>query len=309
VRGAHALPPDQLDAHIQQIAGANPGLSADDLHMKAVVDPARAGNHHLASAVMAGLRKRHDSINAHAQGAAARGDMATAAHLADRAHEHVPDGRTVRHFVEGGAVTVHVRPGNSHRLTPQQFHDHLVGPGTSFDHLMEKGIDHNLAKISQMHPPGGAPPARTGYQEGGAVSGDPAYTPIGGLPGAGGTGGEGDEDEEQRRIRIEGARADARNDTFQGQPKFSYADMQRANAQGRSYLLREDAQRGPGYAEGGSVSDDQISFDPSTDYIDNYGGDGAQQETERRRIQAERAAQDRQTEDASKKYPKDTVAR
>lgn len=173
MRGDRALPPEHLDAHISQTAAANPGLDANDVHMRAVTDPARAGDLPKAAAVLAGLRRRHDSLNAHAQGAAAHGDLVTAAVLADRAHEHVPDGRRVRHFVNGGAVTVDVKPGRTHRLTGQQFHNHLAGLGTDFDHLMTKGMDHHLGVAS-----GADVRAPVGYQQGGGVNDPMAYANV-----------------------------------------------------------------------------------------------------------------------------------
>jgi hypothetical protein len=110
------------------------------------------------AALLAGLRKRYDAMIAMAQGAHAHGDIKTAAHLASKAHDMVPDGKNLTHNVtpDGHILSVvHGRGGvqSTHAMTSQQFHHYLVGPATSFDHVIDNGVGHNLHIASGKQQP------------------------------------------------------------------------------------------------------------------------------------------------------------
>jgi hypothetical protein len=156
------------------------------------------------AALLAGLRKRYDAMIGMAQGAHAHGNLPAAAHLASKAHDMVPDGKnlTMQPTPDGNVgATVSSRAGvhSQHVMTPQQFHHYLVGPATSFDHVIDSGVGHNLHIASGQKQPrtpdhpadpihkvrqvlqhtrkmfgvdkiGQAPP-RTGYAAGGLVRG------------------------------------------------------------------------------------------------------------------------------------------
>ena len=148
--GANALPPEQLDARLQQVASANPDLSEGGINFRAVTDPDLDPNGR--SAVLAGLRNRYNSMNAHAQGAVGSDDLETAIELANRAHNQVPDNRDVTYaLTDDGNVQATVKPTMgggepaNYTLTPQQFHDFQVGNGTDFDSLIDNGLEKNLA--------------------------------------------------------------------------------------------------------------------------------------------------------------------
>jgi hypothetical protein len=120
------------------------------------VQPGADMNHR--AALLAGLRKRYDAMIAMAQGAHAHGDLKTAAHLASKAHDMVPDGKNLTHNVtpDGHILSVvHGRDGvhSTHPMTSQQFHHYLVGPATSFDHVIDNGVGHNLHIASGRQQP------------------------------------------------------------------------------------------------------------------------------------------------------------
>lgn len=175
LNGNNAMDPQELEGILQQIAQLDPNQSEDAVNLTAIVQAAQSGDMDRASSILAGFRRRFDRLNATAQGAAAHGDMAAAAQLAGKAHSQVPDGMTVAYTVSPeGSVTATVSPSNaSFTMDWQQFHDYLVGPATSFDHILENGLEKNLAiasggqKGGQQAP--GDNPAPTGYAEGGEV--------------------------------------------------------------------------------------------------------------------------------------------
>jgi hypothetical protein len=110
------------------------------------------------AALLAGLRKRYDAMIGMAQGAHAHGDIRTAAHLAGKAHDMVPDGKSLsmQPTPDGNVgATVSSRAGvhSQHVMTPQQFHHYLVGPATSFDHVIDNSVGHNLAIASGQKQP------------------------------------------------------------------------------------------------------------------------------------------------------------
>ena len=212
VEGANAMDPQELDAVLQQIAQLDPNQSEDAVNLTAIVQAAQSGDMERASSILAGFRKRFDSLNAHAQGAAAHGDLAAAAQLAGKAHSQVPDGLQVSYAVgaDGNSVTATVTPsGQTFQLDGQQFHDYLVGPATSFDHILENGLEQNLT-IASGGQQGGqqAPlqnPAPTGFAAGGeeprgyALGGTVEEESFGTYQLAG--GGEDFQQQEQDRIR------------------------------------------------------------------------------------------------------------
>ena len=172
VRGDNALPPNDLDVHLRHAADSDPDGNPGDHAVRAVTNPDL--NPDGQAAVLAGLRQRYDSMITHAQGAMAHGDVPTAIELAQRAHDQVPDGQDLHLQTDGGdTVTATVRgPGGdiSHPMTLQQFHDYLVGPATSFDHVIENGLGRNLQIASGNSgtretgsTPETAAPPQTGY--------------------------------------------------------------------------------------------------------------------------------------------------
>jgi hypothetical protein len=170
INGDNALDPDELDGVLQQIAQLDPNQSEDVVNLTAIVQAAQSGNMDRAASILAGFRRRFDRLNAHAQGAAAHGDLAVAAQLAGKAHSQVPDGLQVSYAVgqDGNSVVATITPtGQTFQMSGQQFHDYLVGPATSFDHILENGLEKNLAIASggQGQPGAGA----TGFAAGGAV--------------------------------------------------------------------------------------------------------------------------------------------
>jgi hypothetical protein len=106
------------------------------------------------AALLAGLRKRYDAMIGMAQGAHAHGNLKAAAHLATKAHDMVPDGKNLTHHVTPDGhilAVVHSPQGGvhtTHSMSPEQFHHYLVGPATSFDHVLENGAHKNLAIAS-----------------------------------------------------------------------------------------------------------------------------------------------------------------
>jgi hypothetical protein len=112
------------------------------------VQPGVDMNHR--AALLAGLRKRYDAMIAMAQGALAHRDENAAVRFAQRAHDMVPDGKSlILHVQPDGNVLaiVHDPRGGEqsrHVMTPDQFHHYLIGPATSFDHVIENGVGHNL---------------------------------------------------------------------------------------------------------------------------------------------------------------------
>jgi hypothetical protein len=106
------------------------------------------------AALLAGLRKRYDAMIAMAQGALAHRDENAAVRFAQRAHDMVPDGKSlILHVQPDGNVLaiVHDPRGGEqsrHVMTPDQFHHYLIGPATSFDHVIDNGVGHNLGIAS-----------------------------------------------------------------------------------------------------------------------------------------------------------------
>ena len=181
LRGDNAMPPEQLDQVLQQIGQIDPSLDEDGRNLTAIVEAAKRGHMDIASSMLAGFRKRFDSLNAHAQGAMAHGDVAAAAQLSGKAHSQIPDGLRVGYAPQrDGSVIATVTPtGQTFQMSGQQFHDYIVGPGTSFDHLLENGLEKNLSIASggQGQPGGGT----TGFAAGGAEP-PPEFTPEGEEP-------------------------------------------------------------------------------------------------------------------------------
>jgi hypothetical protein len=182
LRGDNAMSPEELDAALQQIAQLDPNQGEDAVNLTAIVQAAQSGDMDRAASILAGFRRRFDSLNAHAQGAAAHGDLNVAAALAGKAHSQVPDGLTVNYAVapDGSGVTATVSPsGQTFQMNGQQFHDYLVGPATSFDHILENGLEKNLAIASGSQDNGA-----TGFGVGGAslsLAGPPPPV-VGGPP-------------------------------------------------------------------------------------------------------------------------------
>jgi hypothetical protein len=181
--------------------------------------PVQSNDLNRRAALLAGLRKRYDAMIAMAQGALAHRDENAAVRFAQRAHDMVPDGKhLILHLQPDGNVLaiVHDPRGGTqsqHVMTPDQFHHYLIGPATSFDHVIENGLGHNLRiasgrpqprvpehpadpihKVRQVlqhtrqmygvHKIGQAPP-RIGYAAGGPVRGyyvggdvDPGTEPL-----------------------------------------------------------------------------------------------------------------------------------
>jgi hypothetical protein len=116
------------------------------------VQPSADMNHR--AALLAGLRKRYDAMIGMAQGALAHRDENAAVRFAQRAHDMVPDGKSlILHVQPDGNVLaiVHDPRGGEqsrHIMTPDQFHHYLIGPATSFDHVIENGVGHNLGIAS-----------------------------------------------------------------------------------------------------------------------------------------------------------------
>jgi hypothetical protein len=102
------------------------------------------------AALLAGLRKRYDAMIGMAQGALAHRDENAAVRFTQRAHDMVPDGKSlILHVQPDGnvlAIVHNPRGGEQsrHVMTPDQFHHYLIGPATSFDHVIENGVGHNL---------------------------------------------------------------------------------------------------------------------------------------------------------------------
>jgi hypothetical protein len=176
LRGDNAMDPQQLDQVLQQIGQIDPSLDEDGRNLTAIVEAAKRGHMDIASSMLAGFRKRFDSLNAHAQGAVAHGDLAAAAQLAGKAHSQIPDGLRVGYAPQrDGSVIATVTPGDqSFQMSGQQFHDYIVGPGTSFDHLLENGLVKNLTIATGGQ--GGTPTGDTGYAAGGEEP-PPEFTP------------------------------------------------------------------------------------------------------------------------------------
>jgi hypothetical protein len=140
-------------AAAQRVGYANGGDAGPSA---APPQPGNDMNHR--AALLAGLRKRYDAMIGMAQGAHAHGDIKTAAHLASKAHDMVPDGKNLTHNVtpDGHILSVvHGRGGveSTHPMTSQQFHHYLVGPATSFDHVIDNGVGHNLHIASGRQQP------------------------------------------------------------------------------------------------------------------------------------------------------------
>jgi len=177
MRGDNAMDPQELEGVLQQIAQLDPSQGEDAVNLTAIVQAAQSGDMERAASILAGFRKRFDRLNATAQGAAAHGDLEVAARLAAKAHSQVPDGKTINYAVgPDGSVTATVSPTNAtFQMSAQQFHDYLVGPNTSFDHILERGLENNLqaagGQSGRMAAPGVQNPTPTGYANGGPVRG------------------------------------------------------------------------------------------------------------------------------------------
>jgi hypothetical protein len=139
----------ELTARQQQAAAANPGLDAGAINAAVFADAVASCDMDDASAVLATLRQRYDSLIAHAQSAEHHGDLAGSLRLAEAAHTHVPDGKTLSlaHDADGN-ITVSVQHGDGDEatfiMTPEQYRAYLIGLGTSFDHVAINGVDKNL---------------------------------------------------------------------------------------------------------------------------------------------------------------------
>lgn len=176
-RGDHAVPPEHLDAHLQQTAAANPQSSPAEVAVKAVTDEKLDPDQQ--AGLLGGMSQRYQLHNAMAQGAMAHGDVAGAMRLAQEAHNHVPDGQNLSFRQDGDRIIATVdplgkTPPTSYAMTMQQFHDYLVGPATSFDHVVVNGVGKNLRIAS-----GGGASTATGY--GAALAGGApgtAYSPV-----------------------------------------------------------------------------------------------------------------------------------
>jgi hypothetical protein len=159
--GANALPQRELTARQQEVAANNPGLDANAFNAAVFNDAVASGDLDNASAVVAALRRRYDTLIADAQSAEHDGDLASSLRLAEAAHNHVPDGKALSLVRDAdGNIAVAVRDAGdgdetAFILTPAQYHEYLIGLGTSYDHVAIDGITKSLHTASNVAPDGG----------------------------------------------------------------------------------------------------------------------------------------------------------
>jgi hypothetical protein len=155
------------DPHTSQAArdkarAENPTHDTNGITQKVFMDPATMGNNDTALSILQSHRLSHDEAQALAwavlehspANVSVNTKLANAARLANEAHAHVPDNRSLRFDAVGDHVVAHVRPtfgpGETQEfsLTPDQFRMYLHGPAGQFDHKIENGVEANLNTLT-----------------------------------------------------------------------------------------------------------------------------------------------------------------
>jgi len=182
--GEGATSPRDTAAIRHMASQHDPSLNHNSLTTKVVHDFAKVGNHNMAARLIQAHRRAANPLRAHAVAAYEHGHMGNAVRLANAYHEHIPDARQTTYTAHPQGVGVHVQrlgpdhkptgPASTHMLHPEQFRQHLMGPGSDFDHVIDNGVENNLHTQTGQNAP-------QGYAGGGIV-------PGGGIAPGGGAG-------------------------------------------------------------------------------------------------------------------------